>query len=154
MRQRPSKRGNEDVLAGLFFISIGLAGLWLGRGLAVGSAREMGEGFFPLVMSVLLIGLGIAIAATGVWRASAPVERIAWRAPLLVTLAVLVFAVALEGLGVAIAVALCVIVASIAGGSVQVRRVLILAMVLAAIVLAVFVWGLGLPLRALPAWLR
>jgi Tripartite tricarboxylate transporter TctB family len=151
MRARPSKRGNEDVVAGLFFIACGIAGLWFGRNLNVGNASEMGEGFFPVIMSVALVGLGVTIAVTSIWR-DVRIERIAWRAPLLVTLAVLAFAMSIETLGVVIAVALCVVIASFAGSMPRAGKVLALAAILAVVVLAVFVWGLGLPLRAMPAW--
>jgi len=154
MHARLAKLGNEDVVAGLVFIGFGLAGLWFGRSLTVGSASEMGEGFFPVIMSVALLGLGVTMAASGIWRGAVRVERIAWRAPLLVTLAVLAFAMTIEALGVVIAVALCVAMASFAGSVPRVGGVLALAAILAVVVLAVFVWGLGLPLHALPAWLR
>ncbi len=154
MRARPSKLGNENVVAGLVFIGFGLAGLWFGRNLNVGSASEMGEGFFPIIMSVALVGLGVTIAATGIWRDAVRIERVAWRAPLLVTLAVLAFAMTIETLGVVIAVALCVALASFAGSVPRIGKVLALAAILAIVVLAVFVWGLGLPLRAMPAGLR
>ncbi len=154
MRARLLRHGNEDVVAGLVFIVFGMAGLWFGRNLSVGSANDMGAGFFPLVMSVALIGLGVAIAASGIWRGAASIDRIAWRAPVLITAAVLAFAATLEALGVVIAVALCVGTASFAGSVRRIGKVLALAAILAVVVLAVFVWGLGLPLRAMPAWLH
>lgn len=154
MRARLAKPGNEDVVAGFVFIGFGLAGLWFGRNLTVGSASEMGEGFFPVIMSVALVGLGVTIAASGIWRSAVPIERIAWRAPILVTLAVLVFAMTIETQGVVIAVALSVALSSFAGSVPRVGKVLALATILVIVVLAVFVWGLGLPLRAMPAWLH
>ena len=139
-----------EVLAGLVFATVGLAGLWVGRTLNVGSASEMGEGYFPLLMCWFLVGLGAIIATFGWVRAGEPVASIAWRPVGFVTAAVLGFAFVLESAGVVAAVIAAVVLANFAGEPMRARGVAVLALVLAIAVLAIFVWGLGLPLRALP----
>jgi hypothetical protein len=139
-----------DVLAGLVFATIGLAGLWVGRSLNVGSASEMGEGYFPLLMCWFLVGLGTIIAIGGWFRAGEPVAAIAWKPVCTITLAVVGFALVLESLGVIAAVIAAVVLANFAGEPMRARGVTVLALALAIAVLAIFVWGLGLPLRALP----
>ncbi|MFM9881411.1 MAG: tripartite tricarboxylate transporter TctB family protein [Burkholderiales bacterium] len=139
-----------DVLAGLVFATVGLAGLWVGRSLNVGSAGEMGEGYFPLLMCWFLVGLGAIIAIGGWLRAGEAIAAIAWRPVGFVTAAVLGFALVLESLGVVAAVIAAVVLANHAGEPMRARGVTVLALVLAIAVLAIFVWGLGLPLRALP----
>lgn len=142
----------RDVIAGLVFAAFGVAGLVIGRGLEMGSAEEMGTGYVPRLMSWLLVGLGAFIALTGLRHGmAARVERITLRPLLMVSLAVLVFAASLERLGAFIAVIAAVVIASFAGserGSAM--SIVMTALVLAIGVVALFVWGLGLPVPALP----
>jgi hypothetical protein len=134
---------NQDTLAGALFLAIGAGGLVAGRSLNVGTADAMGEGW-------LMVGLGLVIAAGGL-RASAPAVEPGRLRPLLaVTVAVLAFAFALEPLGVVIAIFASALCAARAVPGVALRSVLLPAVVLSLAVLAIFVWGLGLPLHALP----
>lgn len=144
------RAANQDFVAGLVFAAVGVLGLWAGRDLNVGSAAEMSEGYFPLLMCKLLIGLGAIIAAVGLVSPGAPLERLRRRPLAMVTLSVLAFAAVLESLGVVVAVIAAVIVSNFAGTPARPRSVAALALVLVLAVLAIFVWGLGLPLRALP----
>ncbi len=140
----------ENLAAGLIFAGLGLAGLFVGRNLNVGTAAEMGEGYFPLAMCWLLVGLGALIAAKAWFGADERAQGFAWRPVGFVTAAVLGFALALETLGVVAAIIAAVVLANFAGSPMRARQVTLLALVLSVAVLAIFVWGLGLPLRALP----
>lgn len=151
---RLSRLADRDVAAGLVFAAIGVAGLWIGRRLNVGTASEMGEGFFPLLMCGLLVALGIAIVAAALARAPVPLPRLTWRPLVFVTAAALAFMASLEPLGVVVAVAATVVIANWSGRPLGPRPLAVLAAALALGVLSVFVWGLGLPIRALPrGWL-
>lgn len=143
---------SEKLLAGVLFLAIGVAGLWVGRSLNVGTAAEMGEGFVPLAMCWALVLLGALIAASGWLRPGSRVEPIRWRPLIWVSASVLVFAAALEPLGVLVATFIAVVLAALAGERVRARGTIALALILALAVLAIFVWGLGLPLRALPTF--
>ncbi|CAN7723842.1 MULTISPECIES: tripartite tricarboxylate transporter TctB family protein [Neorhizobium] len=50
-----------DRLAGLTFIVLGAAFLWLGLDFGFGSMLRIGPGFFPVILSGVLIGFGVAI---------------------------------------------------------------------------------------------
>jgi hypothetical protein len=143
---------NKDTLAGALFAAVGVAGLWVGRSLNVGSADSMGEGYVPLAMCWLLVGLGVLIAGNGL-RAGAPsLDPARLRPVLAVTAATLAFAAALEPLGVIAAVFAAALCAVKAVPDMPLRSALLPATVLSVAVLAIFVWGLGLPLHALPRW--
>ena len=139
---------NQDTLAGALFLAIGAGGLVAGRSLNVGTADAMGEGYVPLAACWLMVGLGLVITAGGL-RAPA-VEAGRLRPLLAVTAAVLAFAFALEPLGVVIAIFASALCAARAAPGIALRSVLLPAVVLSLAVLAIFVWGLGLPLHALP----
>lgn len=144
------RAANQNFVAGLVFAGVGFFGLWAGRELNVGTAAEMGEGYFPLLMCKFLIALGALISVIGLIASGEPLERIKWRPLTLVTGSVLAFAAALESLGVIAAIVAAVIVANFAGEPERAKSVVTLAVVLSLAVLAIFVWGLGLPIRALP----
>ena len=144
---------DRDLWAGVVFVAIGAAALVAGADLTVGSATEMGEGYVPRAMAVALIALGVLIAALG-WRRSphpdSRLERMRFRPLFFVTAAILAFVAAVESLGLVAAIAGSVTAASFAGQPLRPWSLSMLICVLVLFVLAVFVWGLGLPLRVLP----
>lgn len=141
---------NQDTLAGALFTLVGAGGLLAGRSLNVGTADAMGEGYVPLAACWLMVGLGALVAAGGLRRTAPPVEAGQVRPVLAVTAAVLAFAFALEPLGVVAAIFASALCAAKAVPGVRLRSVLLPAAALSLAVLAIFVWGLGLPLHALP----
>ena len=64
----------QDLGAGAVFVLIGVAGLYFGRELAFGTAARMGPGYFPTLLSILILAIGIIVAirglTTGVRRSS------------------------------------------------------------------------------------
>ena len=145
---------DRDLWAGVVFVAIGIAALVLGAGLDVGSAAEMGEGYVPRAMAIALIALGTLIMLLARRRSpdgpGAAFERMRWRPLLFVTGAILAFVAALEPLGLIAAIACSAITANFAGQPLRARSLAVLICVLSLGVMAVFVWGLGLPLHALP----
>jgi hypothetical protein len=148
---------DRDLWSGVVFVAIGIAALALGADLTVGTAAEMGEGYVPRAMAVALLVLGTLLVVLRLWRrapaaesAAALDDRLRWRPLLFVTTAVLVFALALEPLGVIASIALSATAANFAGQPLGARSLGILVVVLSAFVAIVFVWGLGLPLHLLP----
>ena len=145
---------DRDLWAGVVFVVIGIAALVFGRDLNLGSAADMGEGYVPWAMAIALIALGTLIVLLAWWRGpGGPDNRfdgIRWRPMLLVTAAIVAFVAALEPLGLVAAIACSAIAANYAGQPLRARSLAILICVLSLGVMAVFVWGLGLPLHALP----
>ena len=146
---------DRDLWAGIVFAAVGVAALVLGRELDIGTAAEMGEGYVPRAMAVALIALGTLIAALAWWRGlgaeGARFDGTRWRPMFFVTAAVLAFAAALQPLGLVAAIAASAVAANLAGQPLSARALLLLVFVLSFGVVVIFVWGLGLPLRVLPA---
>ncbi len=142
----------RDVIAGLMFIAVAVFGLWASRNYPVGTALRMSTGYVPRLLCWVLLGLGVLIMAQGL-RASdrgAPFAELRyWRAIVFVPLSLLVFAFAMDRLGVVIAAVLLVGIGSLAGRESRPLEVAIAAVVLVLITLAIFVWGLGL---LIPVW--
>jgi hypothetical protein len=150
MTRAPARFLSQDVLAGLVFLAVGVFGLVAGRDLEIGTADEMGTGYVPRLMAIVLIVLGAVIAAVGMMKRDAPLGRIGWRPVIMVTLATLAFGLTLERLGAVVAVTAAVTIASFAGERMSRRSLASTCAVLALAVVVIFIWGLGLPVRALP----
>lgn len=147
-------RNPRDLLAGLVCIGIGLLFLFLGQELEFGTAFRMGPGYFPTVLSYLMLGLGMAIAVSGLATKGELPSGLALRGAALIVAATVLFGLGLRGLGL-VPVTLLVIVIS-AYGSRQATLVgtALLAVGLTLFCTLVFVQGLGLPLRLIGPWLE
>ena len=92
----------KDVLAGIVFVVIGLGFTVVAMTYGIGSANQMGPGSFPLVLGLILVGLGAFIGARGLADGEAgPIGSIPWRAVALVVGAVIVFGLTVRSLGLA-----------------------------------------------------
>jgi hypothetical protein len=135
----------------LLLVIFGVLGLLLGASLDPGTARRMGPGFFPRILSWMLILLGAAIAGAGTTRAGEPAGALRWRPLILVTAAVMTFGVLIDRIGLIPATAATVALGAFAGRDARPREVAALAVAMAVCAAGLFVYALGLPL---PLWGR
>ena len=142
----------KDLLAGLLFLAFGLGFLVLAQRYPMGSARRPGPGYFPQLLSLLLIGIGVATALRALFSQPVPVGNIALKALLLLSLAVVAFAFTVERGGLAIAVVVLVLISSRASHAFRLSQALALALALAAFSALLFGFGLGLPFPILRFW--
>jgi hypothetical protein len=56
-------RNPQDFWCGLFFIALGVLAMYLARNYAMGTALDMGPGYFPTWLGGIMICFGVAIAA-------------------------------------------------------------------------------------------
>jgi hypothetical protein len=138
-------------MAGLFFLGVAVAGLFLSWDYPIGTGVRMGTGYVPRLMLWILFGLGVLILAVGVLEKE-PGEGegpIRWRPLILVPAALVVFALTLESLGFFIAGSLMVIISGMAASDSRIIEVLIATAILVVSVWAIFIVGLGL---TFPVW--
>ena len=116
----------------------------------LGTPSNMGPGFFPFWLGVVLGGLGLVVLARSLLDGETiPLEGWDLRALLWMVGATLVFALALKPLGLALTVALQVLLSSRASPDFSWRASLLNAAVLVALTVGGFVYGLSLPF---PVW--
>lgn len=145
-------RNHRDLYAGLMFAGFGVAGTLLSQDYVVGTASEMGPGYFPLMLGVILIVLGVAIAARA-FADSAPALRLApfvWQPLVYILGSVALFALALPSLGFAIALFLLLAVSSLAGQEWRPRDIVGIYLVMFALTYLVFIKGLSIPFSTWP----
>ncbi|MFL6823267.1 MAG: tripartite tricarboxylate transporter TctB family protein [Xanthobacteraceae bacterium] len=142
-------RSPKDFWAGLIFIAIGGGFVLLAQRYRLGDMHRMGPAMFPTLVGALLAALGLIIALRSFALDGAPVPRFEARPIGVSILAIVLFGLALQWLGLIAAVAVLVLVGAYAARDVRLRDNLALAAVMVAFSVGVFVWLLGLPL---PLW--
>jgi hypothetical protein len=134
------------------FAAFGAAGLWLGRGLDKGTASAMGAGYFPAVISLILLILGLVLAAVSLLRAGERPAGWDWRAFIFIILSGAAFAVLLKPLGLVLTLVVTVVLASFGGRLLGPVPVLLLAAALVVVNVGIFVLALGMPIALWPRW--
>lgn len=141
----------RNLNAGLLFIAIGALFATYSLDYPMGTANRMGSGYFPMLLSWILLTLGAGVLGMAFMQreSQVPPEPTDRRGLALVLGAVVLFASMLPYAGFVLSVFALVGVASLASAESRPVETLILAAVLAALGVAVF--GVGLELQ-FPIW--
>jgi hypothetical protein len=142
-----------DALAGGIFILFGLIFGLQSLGLDLGTARNMGPGYFPLVLSAVLILLGGIVLAGSLRGTPQEIGPWALRGMLWILPAPLVFGLTVRGLGFVPSIFLTTLIAARASFHLGVGRSFLLAVAVTAFSTLVFSYALGLPFRRFGPWL-
>ena len=136
---------SKDFLSGLLFIGFGLAALYFGRHLAMGTAVRMGPGFVPHMLAFIMIGLGliISVVAALVNKGEAA-EAPRWKPITLVTIGIVCFALLFERAGMLPALVALVAISSLGGEEFKLTEVIGNMVVLTILCVIVFKLGLGM----------
>jgi putative tricarboxylic transport membrane protein len=142
-------RNPQDLAAGLFFLAIAGGALWVAWDYPTGTAVRMSSGYFPRLLCLLLalIGLFVALRALAVDGPALTAVRL--RPVLLVSAAVAVFAYSIQTLGLVLATVLITMIGGFASPQVRLLEMVAVAVGLALMATAIFIWGIGLPI---PIW--
>jgi hypothetical protein len=117
----------KDLLLGMIFFAIAASIIGIAMGYEVGSARNMGPGYLPIVLGMCLSVIALILVCGSFGGEVDPHEPFAIRPALLITAAALVFAVLIRPLGLPLAVFPLVVVAALAGGRRRLMPLLLLA---------------------------
>ena len=135
------------MLAGLTFIAFGLFFAISAATYDIGTTLQMGPGYVPLLLGVLLVVLGGIIVARGfVDGEPGEIGHVPWRAALLILGAVVLFGVTVRGLGLVPATFASAFLAASASRLNTVLSSVAVAVGLTVISVLVFVVALGLRL--------
>ncbi len=141
-------RSPKNFIVGLVFVSLALLfGISASR-LALGTPGQMGPGYFPLMLSITLGVLGVAVLVIGLRKPGERPGGTNIRGTVLVTAAVVVFALAVRPLGLVPAVIASSMLFSLAGRQFRPVSAIVASLVLAAGSWAVFIVGLRMPWTA------
>ena len=135
---------SKDFLSGLLFIGFGLAALYFGRHLAMGTAVRMGPGYVPHMLAYIMIGLGFIITVVALVTGSEPVDVPKWKPITLVTIGIFVFAALFERTGMFPALVALILIASAGGDEFKLTEVIGNIVVLTILCILVFKIGLSM----------
>lgn len=134
-----------SVLVALVFIGSGGMVAYIASSYPIGTASQMGPGYFPIACGLILIALGIAVLVFDGFSDSAPrAETPDLRAWFFICGSVLTFALLIETLGFVPAVIATSFVSLLANPRLKPVSALVTSVVIAALSTAIFVWGLRL----------
>lgn len=117
----------------------------------IGSLGRMGPGLFPAALGVLLCFFGIALVVPALFRQGSR-QSIEFRPLFFVLASILVFGLTIRRFGIAPAVVMLTLVASLADRRQSWPRTLVLAATLAALSVLIFNIGLDIPIDAFRWW--
>lgn len=145
----------KDTAVGGIFIAIGL---FLGSvaylKLPIGVAFRMGPGFFPVTLAAILVVIGVIVILSSLGSQSTPFGVVPWRGALLVLLMPIAFGLTVQGLGLVGALLVSVLIAARADRTRRFGESVVIAIGLTVFCVAVFHYGLGLPIRLFGPWLK
>jgi hypothetical protein len=143
---------NKDFWAGVMFIAIGGAAMFIARDYQFGSALQMEPGFFPTILGGILIAFGVCIMVTGL-RAGKKIQgAVSLRPAIMMPLALILFGKLLELAGFIPALIVLIFCSAASGKEFKTVEVMLLAGILTMASTAVFIWGLGLPYPLVKGW--
>ena len=142
-------RHPKDFWSGVLFTALGAFALVYGSKYTLGTAARMGPGYFPRILGILLVVLGLILALRSLRSQGGPIPAWRWRPTLLVLGSVVLFGYIVQYLGMAISTVVLILVASAASHEFRYKEALISGVLLAALAVGVFVIGLGVQL---PIW--
>lgn len=140
---------SPDFLSGIAFMAVGLGVALISQDYELGSLARVGPGFFPMMLGIFLTGIGALVAFRALpTPASSDPIHLKLRPTLCLIAAVLCFMALVERAGFVPAAFGASFIAMYADRTARLTRVLTVAALLTLLSLAIFVWALGMPLRA------
>jgi putative tricarboxylic transport membrane protein len=141
-----SRLNIPDLAFAVFLVALGALAFALSNQLTIGSAASMGPGYVPRGLAILIMVYGLALGIRAIFSGRQSFPEIAFRPLLLISASVALFAIVLPLVGLAVTSAAVVICAGFAAYDVRLRENAVLALVLSAFAVLLFVKALGLPI--------
>jgi hypothetical protein len=141
-------------VSGLFFAAIGLFAAIHATDYAIGRVTRMGPGFFPLMLGLILLALGLTNMVCSIaWAKPEGLPKLALKPLAIVPVALASFGFLLDRTGLLVAVCALVTIASLGDRSFRKREIVAVCLAVCAIASLLYVYGLGLPAEVLlPRW--
>ena len=157
-------KSQKDFYSGVMFTAVGVAFAWGATSYQIGVGARMGPGYFPLVLGVVLVLLGLAVIAEAMIVDAPDGEKIgaiAWEPLACIIGANILFGILLGGLpkfgipamGLIAGIYGVTLVASLASERFNIKEVLVLATVLSILSYLAFVLLLKLQFPVWPTFI-
>ena len=146
-------RNPKDLWTGILFIAVGLAAIIFVRNHQMGTAMRMGPAYYPTMLGLLQVMIGIAVLLRALVRPGLPLGRFALAKIALVLGAIVLFGLLLRGMGLIIAIVVIVVLSAFASENFRWPVALLLAVGIAVCSAIIFVLLLGIPIPMIGTWI-
>ncbi len=145
----------KDLAASFIFIVLGITAMVFSVAYKLGTAANMGPGYFPFALGAILTVLGVIIAVKSLSVFPDKAGLISFRIkPVLMILSpVFIFGLSLETLGLFASVIFLVIFSSMAGDEFKLKEAVINTVVLLLLVFIIFIYFLEFQLPLWPGFI-
>jgi putative tricarboxylic transport membrane protein len=144
-------RAPKDFWSGVMFCGFAVVAILAARGYSLGSAGKMGPGYFPLLLGGVLAVLGAILIARSIVMTDEPPGRFHVLPLAIVVVAVCLFGIMIEPLGLVLSLAVLTLLAAAAGRPFRPLEAVALTAALIVLSVGVFVYALSLPLNLWPS---
>ncbi|MGE5839876.1 MAG: tripartite tricarboxylate transporter TctB family protein [Deltaproteobacteria bacterium] len=148
----PIARNAKDFWTGLIYLFVGSGALIISRDYDMGTAVKMGPAYFPTLLSVLLMVIGIISVLRSFFKSGSPIGVVAWKGLVLIVASTLLFGMIVRGAGLLLALPVLVIVSASASARFSWKTSLAEAVGITVFCIVIFLKGLGVPLPILGSW--
>jgi hypothetical protein len=153
----PITKAPRDLGSSFVMVLIGLAGIYFGAELTMGTAGRMGPGYFPRLLSWLIIAIGVFVGMLALNTEGPPIEAPKLRPSFYVLLSIVVFGYLMNGfsigsynvtgIGLFVTAIVTTVIAALARPQFSWTESIVLGVILSVGTVLIFVYGLG---QALP----
>lgn len=149
-------KSQRDFYSGLMFVITGVVFAVGATNYSMGSSARPGAGYFPLLLSVIMAILGAIVlfkSLTIETEGGDPIGAISWRPLLVIVVAITVFGVCIDRLGMIVTIPILIVITSLAGDEFSWPGVIVNAIVLTTASWAIFILGLKLTIPMWPSFI-
>lgn len=147
-------RKPKDLALGLVFLGIAIGVGLYSREYEFGTSRQMGPGFMPLLLALLLGFFSVVLIVGSFFGEHEPAEPLGIRPAILVLSAATVFGFLVRPAGLALSIVALVIIAGFAHRPRKVVPLVLYAICLAAACVLLFPWMLGQQIPIIGSWFK
>jgi len=142
-------RAMQDILGGCLLMLIAALALFLSWHLPISGASGLNSGSAPRYTASALLVLGAIIAAGGLFREGEGIGRVAWRGIACILGGVLLFAFAIEPIGLVLTGIPLMLIAGLASPDFRLKEAVVFAVLMTLFCVILFRYGLA---QAIPIW--
>ena len=143
-------KSSQDFATAALFVCVGIGALWIGADYPMGTAQRPGTGVLPRILAWCLIGTGALVGLKAVLADGVGLTRWAWRPVFMITLATVGFALLVDPSGLVVAMLVSMTLAALGTPETRWREYALFALIMIAIGVSMFIYGLGMPIPILP----
>ncbi len=145
----------KDLAASFIFIVLGIISMYFSVSYKIGTAANMGPGYYPFALGAVLTVLGVIIAFQSMSISPGKDTRISFKIkPVLMILSsVFIFGLSLETLGLFASIIFLVIFSSMAGDEFKLKEAVINTVVMLLMVFIIFIYCLEFQLLLWPGFI-